>query len=136
MCNKDEYIQLPPLKRDLDAASVLLLWEFVKLSDKARQEVFEDMEIVSNEEGALPDKYRTIEPEEIADYEEALRNLIRSLCVEASDVASWVFCKKYIDGWSLEQMLTEMPGAEKFIIVMDTLFEKNIKGKDNSEYPN
>lgn len=132
MYDKDEYIQLPPLKRELEPVAVLLLWEYAKLSEEARKEVLEDTEIINNKTAndALPKKYRTVTKEEQADYEEALGNLMRSIVQEVSGVAGWVFCRKYIDGWTLEQMLSDIPKAEKFIIVMDTLFEKNIKVKE------
>lgn len=138
MYEKDEYIQLPPLKRNLEANAVLLIWEFAKMSEEARGEVLEDMELINSRVGnaALPEKYRIVTKEELADYEDALGRLMRSIVYEASDIACWVFCKKYIDEWSLEQMIGDMPSAEKFIIIMDTLFEKLVAKKDSNEYPN
>ena len=62
--------------------------------------------------------------------------MIRSLVLEASDVASWVYVKKYIEGWTLEQMIEDMPNAIQFIIAMDTLFDKNMDNLQNDEYKN
>lgn len=137
MYDKDEYIQLPPLKRELEAAAVVLLWEYAKMSEEAKKEVLEDMEIINSRtvNDALPDKYRTVEKEELADYEAALGNLMKSIVLEASDIACWVFCRKYLDGWTVEQMIADMPRAEKFIIVMDTLFDKNMCLEESNDYP-
>lgn len=41
-----------------------------------------------------------------------------------SGIACWVYVEKYINKKSLEEMLDEWHGADKFIVVMDTLFEK------------
>lgn len=138
MYDKEEYIQLPPLKRDLEANAVLLIWEYAKMSEEAKKEVLEDMELINTrtKNDALPEKYRTVTREELAEYEDALGSLMRSIVYEASDIACWVFCRKFIDGWTLEQMLEDMPNAEKFIIVMDTLFDKHVAKKDSTEYPN
>ena len=83
-----------------------------------------------------PEKYREIKREELAAFEETIKNMIRSLVLEASDVASWVYVKKYIEGWNLEQMIEEMPHAIQFIIAMDTLFDKNMDNLQNDEYKN
>ena len=140
MYEKDEYIQLPPLKRELEASAVLLLWEYAKLSDEARKEVLEDMELINERHGDkkadLPEKYRTVTKEELATYEDALGYLMRSIVTEASDIACWVFCRKYIDEWTVEQMIADMPNVEKFIVVMDILFDKNIVKKGPEECPN
>lgn len=70
MYDREEYIQLPPLKRELEANAVLLIWEFAKMSEEARKEVLEDMELISSKVGnnAMPEKYRTVTEEELADY--------------------------------------------------------------------
>lgn len=36
---ENEYIQLPPLKRDTDLRVIMALWEYVRLSDEEREHV-------------------------------------------------------------------------------------------------
>ena len=135
----EEYIQLPPLPADLECDAVKIIWEYAKLSEEEKIKVYDDMCRISGnieEKPEIPKEYRKIEPEEIADYVEALRSLMASLIAEASDIAAWVFARKYIERVTLEQMLEEMPHAEKFIRAMDIMFEKNIgiKIKEDDEY--
>ena len=128
-----EYIQLPPLPADMEWDAVKVIWEFAKLSDEEKISVHADMCRImggKDEVPEMPENYRKIEPEEIEGYVESLRSLMASLITEASDVAAWVFARKYIDGFSLEQMLEELPNAEKFIRVMDMMFEQNIGIKE------
>ena len=133
--NNEEYIQLPPLKKDTDGFVVQMIWEYIKMPDELQKIVYDDL--ITFNQGAtlqdlnIPDKYREIFHESFSDFEMGLNKLIRTLILEASDVAAWVFAKKYISGWSLDRMLQEMPKAEQFIIVMDSLFEKHIKNKDD-----
>lgn len=41
-----EYIQLPPLERDLDADVVKTLWEFIKLPDKYKKRYQDQYELL------------------------------------------------------------------------------------------
>lgn len=133
--NNEEYIQLPPLKKDTDGFVVQMIWEYIKMPDELQKSVYDDL--IKFNQGAtlqdlnIPDKYREISHESFSDFEMGMNKLIRTLILEASDVAAWVFAKKYISGWSLDRMLQEMPKAEQFIVVMDSLFEKHIKNKDD-----
>ena len=43
---------------------------------------------------------------------------------EASGVACWVYVQKYVKHKTLEEMLQEWSGASKFILAMDTWFER------------
>ena len=138
--NIDEYIQLPPLHRDTEGVAVQMLWEFMKLSKEEREIVHADLKTVMSKDNSEPykelEKYRKVKIEELAAFEETVSNMIRSLVIEASDIASWVFVKKYIERWTLEQMIEDMPNAIKFIIAMDTLFEKNMGNLSDEEYKN
>ena len=130
-----EYIQLPPIPADLDWDVVKVIWEFAKLSEDEREKVHSDLGIIiggKDEVLEKPKNCREIEPEEIEDYVEALRGLIAALVKESSDIAAWVFARKYINGCTLEEMLEEMPDAAKFIEAMDIMFEKSIRVKEDS----
>lgn len=133
----EEYIQLPPLPADLECDAVKVIWEYAKLSEEEKVNVYDDMcRILGNKEeiSEIPKEYRKIELEEISDYVEALRCLMASLIVEASDIVAWVFVRKYIEGVTLEQMLEEMTHAENFIRAIDIMFEKNIGIKEDDGY--
>ena len=136
----EEYIQLPPLPRDTEGFVVQMFWEFMKLSKEEKEKVHADLKSIVNKDNIepykAPEKYREIKREELAAFEETVKNMIRSLVLEASDVASWVYVKKYIEGWTLEQMIEDMPNAIQFIIAMDTLFDKNMDNLQNDEYKN
>lgn len=133
---EEEYIQLPPLPADLEWDAVKVIWEYAKLSEEEKISVYDDMCRISGNKEEIPEmpkEYHKIELEEIADYVEALRALMASLITEASAIAAWVFARKYIEGFSLEQMMEELPHAEKFIRAMDIMFEKNIGKKEPDE---
>lgn len=135
----EEFIQLPPMNRETDGLAVQMIWEYMKLPDELKTEVYEDL-LAFNQgkklgELNVPEKYQKIELDEIADYKNAIEELIGSLILEVSDIACWVFAKKYVSGWTLEQMLEDMPKAEKFIVVLDTLYDKHIKFKDEEDIP-
>lgn len=136
----EEYIQLPPLPRDTEGFVVQMFWEFMKLSKEGKERVHADLKSIVNKDNIKPYKepenYCEVKREELAAFEETVKNMIRSLVLEASDVASWVYVKKYIEGWTLEQMIEEMPHAIQFIIAMDTLFDKNMDNLQNDEYKN
>lgn len=136
----EEYIQLPPLPSDTEGFVVQMFWEFMKLSKEEKEKVHADLKSIVNKDNIepykAPEKYREIKREELAAFEETIKNMIRSLVLEASDVASWVYVKKYIEGWTLEQMIEDMPNAIQFIIAMDTLFDKNMDNLQNGEYKN
>ena len=136
----EEYIQLPPLPRDTEGFVVQMFWEFMKLSKEEKEKVHADLKSIVNKDNIepykAPEKYREIKREELAAFEETIKNMIRSLVLEASDVASWVYVKKYIEGRTLEQMIEDMPNAIQFIIAMDTLFDKNMDNLQNDEYKN
>ena len=136
----EEYIQLPPLPRDTEGFVVQMFWEFLKLSEEERKVVHADLKTIVNKDNIEPYKepenYRKVKKEELAAHEETVNNMIRSLVWEASDIASWVFVKKYVEGWTLEQMVEDMPHAVKFIVAMDTLFEKNMGNLPEDKYKN
>lgn len=129
-----EYIQLPPLPADLNGEAVKMVWEFAKLTGDVQESVLNDMCEILGEKGKkvnVPKNHRKVANEEITDYVEAVGELMRSIVWEASDIAAWVFVRKIIDKCSVEEMIEELPHAKNFIIIMDTMFEKNLRAVDN-----
>ena len=136
----EEYIQLPPLHRDTEGIAVRAIWEFTKLTEEERERVYAELKSVVNKENIEkfeePSEYRKIKSEEVKAFEETISTMIRDLVFEASDIACWVFDKKYVSGWTLEQMVEDMPHAFKFIVAMDTLFEQHMDPVSDEELTN
>ncbi len=123
-----EYIQLPPLKRDTPTEVVSMIWEYLKLSEESRKRIKAELldvhENCGKEDFQIPDLYEIVPKEEIAGFEATMQKIITEIISEASGIACWVYVEKYIDHKTLDEMLEEWDGADKFIVVMDTLFEK------------
>lgn len=123
-----DYIQLPPLKRDTPTEVVSMIWEYLKLSEESRKKIKAELldvhENCGKEDFQIPDLYDIVPKEEIAGFEVTMQKIITEIISEASGIACWVYVEKYIDHKTLDEMLEEWDGADKFIVVMDTLFEK------------
>ena len=137
---ENEYIQLPPLKRDTDLRVIMALWEYVRLSDEEREHVLTIMnEIKKDKESrVLPplESLQNLPQEDINDFDKVMGKIIKDIIVEACDLACWVYRCKFIEGWTLEQMVDEKRDAEQFIVALYYLFEKYIdKPDDNNIKP-
>ena len=137
---ENEYIQLPPLKRDTDLRVIMALWEYVRLSDEEREHVLTIMnEIKKDKESrVLPplESLHNLPQEEINNFDKVMGKIINDIIVEACDLACWVYRCKFIEGWTLEQMVDEKRDAEQFIVALYYLFEKYIdKPDDNNIKP-
>lgn len=123
-----DYIQLPPLKRDTPTEVVSMIWEYLKLSEESRKRIKAELldvhENCGKAEFKIPDLYEIVPKEEIAEFESTMQKIITEIISEASGIACWVYVEKYINHKTLDEMLEEWGGADKFIVVMDTLFEK------------
>ena len=71
-----------------------------------------------------PKLYDVVPKEEIAEFEEVMRETIADIVSEASGVACWVYVQKYVKHKTLDDMLQEWSGASQFILAMDTWFER------------
>ena len=134
---RDEYIQLPPLKKDTDPEVLIALWEYMKMPEESQKVVFSTMKELNDcgEDGIFPqpEAYRSLPSENVEQFEKVMKNIIGNMIVEASDMACWVFKHKYVDGLTLEQMLDKDTGAEQYIIAMDILFDKYMNMKDEDD---
>ncbi len=128
MSEKLEYIQLPPMKRDTPTEVVSMIWEYLKLSEESRKRVKAELidvhENCDKSDFQIPDLYEIVPKEEIAEFESTMQKIIAEIISEASGIACWVYVEKYIQHKTLDEMLEEWGGADKFIVVMNTLFEK------------
>ena len=137
---ENEYIQLPPLKRDTDLRVIMALWEYVRLSDEEREHVLTIMNEIKKDKASriLPpfESLQNLPQEEINDFDKVMGKIINDIIVEACDLACWVYRCKFIEGWTLEQMVDEKRDAEQFIVALYYLFEKYIdKPDDNNIKP-
>ena len=128
MSENNDYIQLPPLKKDTPSDVVAFIWEYMKVPENSREKV-KNLLKDANENGVklshqAPTLYDVVPKEEIAEFEELMRKTIADIVSEASSIACWVYVQKYVKQKTLDEMLQELPGAGQFIIVMDTWFER------------
>lgn len=123
-----DFIQLPPLKKDTPSDVVAFIWAYMKVPENSREKV-KNLLKDANENGVklshqAPTLYDVVPKEEITEFEELMRKTIADIVSEASSVACWVYVQKYVKQKTLDEMLQELPGADQFIIVMDTWFER------------
>lgn len=68
--------------------------------------------------------------EEVFQYEETMRSVIRDIIYQSCNLACWVQYHKYDLDESLEEMIDQQPYAEKYIRVMNILME-NAERQEN-----
>ena len=128
MSENNDYIQLPPLKKDTPSAVVAFMWEYMKVPENSREKVKNMIKDVHENgvklEYKAPKLYEVIPKGEIAEFEEVMRKTIADIVSEASGVACWVYVQKYVKHKTLDEMLEEWAGASQFILAMDTWFER------------
>lgn len=138
MSKEKDYIQLPPLRRDTKQEVIIALWEYMKMPDESQKVLLSEMKEINNadpgEDIPSPEAYRKLPSENVMEFEEVMKNMIGNIIIESCDLACWVYYHKYIQGWTLEQIVNTKKDAEQFIIVMDILFEKymDISGEDEN----
>ena len=128
MSENNDFIQLPPLKKDTPSAVVAFMWEYMKVPEDSREKVKKLLKD-ANENGVklshqAPTLYDVVPKEEIAEFEEVMRKTIADIVSEASGVACWVYVQKYVKHKPLDDMLQEWSEASQFILAMDTWFER------------
>ena len=133
---KDEYIQLPPLRRDTDLEVLIALWEYMKMPEESQKVVLSAMEEINNtdsgEDVPSPEDYRKLPSESVMEFEKSMKNMIGNLIIESCNLVCWVYYNKCIQGWTLEQMVNRKKDAEKFIIVKDILFDEYMDMPDEN----
>ena len=128
MSENNDFIQLPPIKKDTPSEVVSMIWQYLKLPEESRKRVKAELinvhENCGKEDFQIPNLYDIVPKEEIAEFEDIMRKIITGIISEASGIATWVYVQKYEKHKTLDEMLQEWQGAGQFIIVMDTWFEK------------
>ena len=128
MSEKNDFIQLPPIKKDTPSEVVSIIWQYLKLPEESRKRVTANLidvdENCEKKDFQVPDLYDIVPKEEIAEFEDIMRKIMTGIISEASGIATWVYVQKYEKHKTLDEMLQEWKGASQFIIVMDTWFER------------
>ena len=128
MSEKNDFIQLPPIKKDTPSEVVSMIWQYLKLPEESRKRVKAELinvhENCGKEDFQIPNLYDIGPKEEIAEFEDIMRKIITGIISEASGIATWVYVQKYVKHKTLDEMLEEWAGASQFILAMDTWFER------------
>ena len=122
MSEKNDFIQLPPIKKDTSSDVVAFIWEYMKIPENSREKVKDLIKDV-HENGVKLD-YKEPKLYDVVQKEEVMRKTIADIVSEASGVACLVYVQKYVKHKTLDEMLQEWSGASKFILAMDTWFER------------
>ena len=128
MSEKNDFIQLPPIKKDTPSEVVSMIWQYLKLPEESRKRVKAELinvhENCGKEDFQIPNLYDIVSKEEIAEFEDIMRKIITGIISEASGIATWAYVQKYVKHKTLDEMLEEWAGASQFILAMDTWFER------------
>ena len=101
MSENNDYIQLPPLKKDTPSDVVAFMWKYMKVPENSREKV-KNLLKDANENGVklshqAPTLYDVVPKEEITEFEELIRKTIADIVVEVEQLAAGL-----LDGLMLE----------------------------------
>ena len=90
MNEKNDYIQLPPMKKDTSADVVSFIWEYMKLPEDVRNKVKSEMEEIHehcrDSEFQKPDLYDIVSKEEVAGLEQSMQKIFADIITEVSSI--------------------------------------------------
>ena len=94
MSENNDFIQLPPLKKDTPSDVVAFMWEYMKVPEDSREKV-KNLLKDANENGVkishqAPTLYDVVPKEEIAEFEELMRKTINEMLQELPDVSQFI----------------------------------------------
>ena len=94
MSENNDYIQLPPLKKDTPSDVVAFMWKYMKVPENSREKV-KNLLKDANENGVklshqAPTLYDVVPKEEIAEFEELMRKTINEMLQELPDVSQFI----------------------------------------------
>ena len=104
MSENNDFIQLPPIKKDTPSEVVSMIWQYLKLPEESRKRVKAELinvhENCGKEDFQIPNLYDIVPKEEIAEFEDIMRKIITGIISEASGIATWVYVQKcFSTGW-------------------------------------
>ena len=98
MSENNDFIQLPPIKKDTPSEVVSMIWQYLKLPEESRKRVKAELinvhENCGKEDFQIPNLYDIVPKEEIAEFEDIMRKIITGIISEASGIATWVYVQK------------------------------------------
>ena len=94
MSENNDFIQLPPLKKDTPSDVVAFMWEYMKVPENSREKV-KNLLKDANENGVkishqASTLYDVVPKEEIAEFEELMRKTINEMLQELPDVSQFI----------------------------------------------
>ena len=94
MSENNDYIQLPPLKKDTPSDVVAFMWKYMKVPENSREKV-KNLLKDANENGVklshqAPTLYDVVPKEEITEFEELMRKTINEMLQELPDVSQFI----------------------------------------------
>ena len=94
MSENNDYLQLPPLKKDTPSDVIAFMWEYMKVPEDSREKV-KNLLKDANENGVkishqAPTLYDVVPKEEIAEFEELMRKTINEMLQELPDVSQFI----------------------------------------------
>ena len=96
MSEKNDFIQLLPIKKDTPSEVVSMIWQYLKLPEESRKRVTANLidvdENCEKKDFQVPDLYDIVPKEEIAEFDEELyRKLIKQIVVYKDDSVRVIF---------------------------------------------
>ena len=93
MSENNDFIQLPPIKKDTPSEVVSMIWQYLKLPEESRKRVKAELinvhENCGKEDFQIPNLYDIVSKEEIAEFEGIMRKIITGIISEASGIATF-----------------------------------------------
>ena len=130
-----QYIQLPPLERDMDPNLLPLIWQYALLPDDAKEAIKNQIDLFVNKPAEdnreeIKEQTVNISAEVLAPYEEAMKEMVRTCLQDGCHLASKVLIECYIKGRTIEELLEEMhPAAHNSLraieILLSEVLERN-----------
>ena len=112
MSENNDFIQLPPIKKDTPSEVVSMIWQYLKLPEESRKRVKAELinvhENCGKEDFQIPNLYDIVSKEEIAEFEGIMRKIITGIISEASGIATWVYVQKYVKQKTLDGNATRI----------------------------
>lgn len=130
MSMKNDFIQLPPLSRDMDVDCIRILWEYVKMPAEGQERLRKYMDMTDWSPAVPAENSKEIYDvpvEGIEGFQNALKDMIGNLIVEISQFACWLYHQIYVQGETAEDLLAKHPEAGDMILIMSEMFEKMMR---------
>lgn len=138
MNTKNNFIQLPPLPRSMNADEIRTLWEYAKMPPESQERLQEYLDMTAKM-SAVPVESMdilNIPAERIEGFRETIKDMIGNIIVEISQFSCWLYHQIYVRGEAVDDLLTKYPESGDFIRIMSEVYaelmeeERSDKGQD------